>query len=632
MAFGGILVLFLAFASISLVKVRQAKMSLELLNTAYMPLTEAVVQLGSFAIKEERTPLHQVLTRGRVDREPVAEALYLGLLKPINESLQRAGEVISRFDRATTPRNEIKDLKTILEEMHGVRERFRQLANTRVLYADPAHHVTHAERSNMLLMMDLQRNELRRALNVVQTQIETKRQTLARSAENDQQEVVKGLIVFGAVLLLASASLIVWLGHILSPVSELIRAARVISTGNYHHRVPEQAGSEIGELSVEINRMASSIQDRESALRAQSEEIDRLRLFKKNIIESVRIGLIAVGEDGRVSFANRILGQMFQVDPDALTGRTVGELGFLCPRLDELDRRVEAARGGEVSSLGVGDFLLGDRHAQIEILCMPLRDDSEQSVGALVLFEDVTDREATKARLIRSERMAAIGRMTAQVTHEVRNPLATMSLNVEMLGDELRRLRGEFGVGTKGDEAERMLRSIEKEIQRLNHLTEEYLQFARLPSAPPQRMDVNEVVRETLGFYHDYLRQRGIEARAEFGEEHLEALVNGRQIRQVLANLINNAADAMTGGGRLRIQTATLNGFARIVFADTGSGIPPEDLEHIFEPFFTTKDNGTGLGLPLSRQIIEQLGGRMEADSVPGQGATFTIDLPRHHA
>lgn len=228
--------------------------------------------------------------------------------------------------------------------------------------------------------------------------------------------------------------------------------------------------------------------------------------------------------------------------------------------------------------------------------------------------------------LVRAEKLATIGRMAAQITHEIRNPLSSIGLNAELLADEL------DPADPESAEARRLCAAIAREVDRLAEITEEYLRFARLPKPVLAREDVGELLRDLVAFVKPELEEAGIRVELDLSDG-LEARVDENQIRQALLNLVRNAREAMPGGGTLRLQARPApDGGVEVRIADTGIGMRPEDLARIFDPFFTTKDRGTGLGLSLTQQIVAQHGGSLHCESEWQRGTTFTLQLPRASA
>ena len=219
-------------------------------------------------------------------------------------------------------------------------------------------------------------------------------------------------------------------------------------------------------------------------------------------------------------------------------------------------------------------------------------------------------------RLIRSERLAAVGKIAAQITHEVRNPLSSIGLNAEMLEEE-----------TSG-EARKLARAIVKEVDRLTEITEEYLRFARLPRPKLEREDLGAIVSSLLAFLRQELEGRGVRVEAQLDPTLPPVAADEHQLRQALLNLLRNAAEAMRDGGQLTLKAWQVDDRTiELTIADTGEGIAAEHLSKIFEPFFSTKEGGTGLGLALTQQIIVEHGGAIEVHSERGRGTTFVVRL-----
>ncbi|MEK6606379.1 MAG: ATP-binding protein [Myxococcota bacterium] len=230
--------------------------------------------------------------------------------------------------------------------------------------------------------------------------------------------------------------------------------------------------------------------------------------------------------------------------------------------------------------------------------------------------------EEREQRLVRSERLAAAGRVAGHVAHEIRNPLSAIGLDADLLEEE---------VGDK-PEARRLLARIRGEIDRLESLTEEYLRFGRLPQPRLEREELPRIVRGVLELVDGELRASSIAVRAELRDVPPIA-ADEAQLRQALLNLVRNAREAMAGGGTLSVETDTSVArdsvrHVEVRVSDTGPGMPPEVAGRLFEPFFTTKARGTGLGLALTHQIVADHGGRIEVRTAPGRGTTFVISLP----
>jgi signal transduction histidine kinase len=220
-----------------------------------------------------------------------------------------------------------------------------------------------------------------------------------------------------------------------------------------------------------------------------------------------------------------------------------------------------------------------------------------------------------------------VGRISAQITHEIRNPLSSIGLNAELLEEALGRTR--FDDPREQAEAAAILRAISREIDRLTEVTEQYLRMARLPTPSLAPEDLGQVLSRVLEFSKEELERARVEVVRRIDPEAPRALADEGQLRQVFLNLLRNSREAMSGGGKLTIETRRSDGGVEVVFSDTGRGIDTSAKDRIFEPFFSTKEGGTGLGLAVSRQILQAHGGEIRCESPPGGGTTFVIRLPR---
>jgi signal transduction histidine kinase len=229
----------------------------------------------------------------------------------------------------------------------------------------------------------------------------------------------------------------------------------------------------------------------------------------------------------------------------------------------------------------------------------------------------------TQELALSNERLAAIGKMAAHVTHEIRNPLSAMGLNVEMLEEELTQ-----DAGAGRSEVKSLLTAIQREVQRLEYLSEEYLRVARLPEPRMEAEDVSSVVREVVDFARREIEIAGSTIALRAQSPLPPALFDEAQLRQALLNLLRNAREAMPDGGSIDVQVVAEGMSVIIDVDDRGGGIPAEIRARVFDPFFSTKGEGTGLGLAITRHIVEAHGGSIACEPREGGGTRFRIALP----
>ncbi|HYP86704.1 MAG TPA: ATP-binding protein, partial [Polyangiaceae bacterium] len=247
---------------------------------------------------------------------------------------------------------------------------------------------------------------------------------------------------------------------------------------------------------------------------------------------------------------------------------------------------------------------------------------SNDEIGELAAtFEGMVSAIArANEQLLVSDRLATIGKMAAHVTHEIRNPLSSIALNLELLEDE---------VPTSADEAHNLLRAIKAEVERLSGLSEQYLSVARQRPQEKHPEKLGEIIEEACEFVRRELEQAGValEIEVDADAEQLELAVDEAQIRQALLNLLRNAREAMPSGGRVRVRLQRATEGLELIVDDEGVGMPATTRERLFEPFFTTKQHGTGLGLAISRQIAEAHGGGIRVEAREPRGTRIVMHL-----
>jgi two-component system, NtrC family, sensor kinase len=249
--------------------------------------------------------------------------------------------------------------------------------------------------------------------------------------------------------------------------------------------------------------------------------------------------------------------------------------------------------------------------------------DSGDEIGELsTAFESMVGAiSEMEGRLVKSERLATIGKMAAHVTHEIRNPLSSMALNLELLEEEI----------TQTDTTTKpLLRAIGVELERLTALTEHYLSIARDTSATLEQEDIVAVVREALVFMRPELQRHGVTLRSELPRTASLVAIDEAQIKQALYNLLRNSCEAISEEGTLWVSLDDRGPEGvRLVVEDDGSGVDPTVKGSLFEPFVTTKSSGTGLGLAITRQIVERHGGTIDCEPREPRGTRFVVTIPR---
>ena len=272
----------------------------------------------------------------------------------------------------------------------------------------------------------------------------------------------------------------------------------------------------------------------------------------------------------------------------------------------------------EVYELDFRILTRDDEERWIGHICQPVYSNTRQFIGRRVSNRDISDRKAAEEKSIRSERLAAIGKLTASLAHEINNPLQAMFSSVELLT--------QFSL--EPEEQKKYLHITYQELERLMKITRGILEFSGPVSGKLEVQPMKSVVEQALFLAANQMHNSGVTFKVDFPVSLAPVLMMPDQIKQVCLNLIINALEHMPEGGSLTIRGWQKGNRQWVSFADTGSGISKAALNKIFDPFFSTKAGGTGLGLAISQEIMLRHQGKIKAESNFGQGATFTIELP----
>ena len=354
-----------------------------------------------------------------------------------------------------------------------------------------------------------------------------------------------------------------------------------------------------------------------SSLEQKAVQIERLKDFSENIVESLNVGVLAVDLEGRIESWNPQLEYMIGARREEAIGRKLEEVLPL-----DLVAEIEARAGdGRVSSLY--KFHLHNRAGQalvINVSIAPLVGKPGERIGRLILMDDITQRVRLEQQLVQTEKLTSLGLLAAGVAHEVNTPLAVISNYVQMLAKQL----------PTEDPRQGLIEKIVKQTFRASEIANNLLNFSRTAPTEFSEVNLNNVVEETLSFVTHPFRTGRVQVIRNLQGDLPSVLGSNNRLQQVFLNLFMNARDAMPSGGMVEVRTASHNGSVEVEITDTGLGISREHLQRIFDPFFTTKSSGrgTGLGLSVSYGIIKEHAGKIEVRSTPGKGTSFHLEFP----
>ncbi len=353
-----------------------------------------------------------------------------------------------------------------------------------------------------------------------------------------------------------------------------------------------------GYLSSRLERASQTLEERDIYLK-------ELELFNTKVIESLPSGLFTTDTSGNVLIFNRAAEEITGKGKEQVIG---GKIDSALPFLSFPFR--EGRQEELLVRENVGKKIVG-------LTISKLKDASGQQTGFIGTFQDLTPFKALEAEIKQKEKWAAIGELSANIAHEIRNPLASMRGSIEMIRDDKIPLKHK----------EKLMGIALKEMERLDNIITDFLTYSKPRPPEMKRVDLHLLLDETLSLLRNVEQNKGnVTIKKDF-HGPLFAMADPQKIRQVFWNLGINALESMKDGGELGVSTERKDNALRITFSDNGPGIPEAAIEKIFYPFYTTKDEGTGLGLSIAYRIIEEHHGRLSVKSIPGINTVFEIIL-----
>lgn len=382
--------------------------------------------------------------------------------------------------------------------------------------------------------------------------------------------------------------------------------------------------------------ISEELKKKKKELSQKQADYNQLESFNRNIIQSLDSGLLTIDLEGRINFLNKTAEKILNRRAEELINTSIDSI---FPSINGIINELKKNETQLVPDYHRYEIQLdndGGKKIYLGFSISALTGPDESKIGYTLIFQDITKFKEMEEQIKRVDKMAAIGVLAAGMAHEIRNPLASLSGSIQMLKSEL----------NLNDYQENLMNIILRESERLNQLITDFLLFAQPPQTHKSLCNVLRIIEETIElFTHSPYFREGIRIKKDFSKREIQAMIDPDQMKQVLWNLLINAAQSFSDGGEIEIRLENCNGrlienlyfsetsangnkWIMISVSDSGGGISEEDREKIFEPFFTTKEGGTGLGLSIVHKIIENHNGLIKVESELGKGSTFSIFLP----
>jgi two-component system sensor histidine kinase AtoS len=377
---------------------------------------------------------------------------------------------------------------------------------------------------------------------------------------------------------------------------------------------------------ISSEQLGKTIAKKDEVIQRLSQELEDVRNSMDSIIQSIGSGIIITGMNDRITYINRAGERILGFSKDDLMNEPLSVFGLREKQSDihslfidnpgDHDTRKEGwMRRKDRSEFPVGFTI--NNHLNVK----------GETIGKIVIFRDLTNVYKMQEEILRMDRLVSLGKLSSDIAHELRNPLAGIKTTAQALSEEM----------AKDDSRREYLNRITKEIDRLNELLKMFFSFAK-----PQKLNllychVKDIINEIIPFLIKEIADKGISFKENYHPQLPKLKVDKTQMHQAFLNLFLNAIQAMPNGGELKIdvvpiRTYSLDGskqnFVKINISDTGKGIPPHIVNKIFDPFFTTKPRGIGLGLSITYQIVKKHGGTIKVESELEKGTSFVINLP----
>ena len=449
------------------------------------------------------------------------------------------------------------------------------------------------------------------------------------SAEYEKLQYLRRPLTFSFVLTLSLVTLMTLLialliaiylaRRLVAPLRDLAEGTQAVAQGDYGKQLPVTSGDELGVLVSSFNRMTQEISSAQTAVRNSQFEAEKQSAYLETVLAHLSSGVMSFDGARQLRTHNAAAERILHTLLGTFVESSIAEMIKALPAVEPLLNMIDQGISDDVSEWQK-EISINSPLGQQTLVCSGTKlSGAETESGCVVVFDDAT-------ALIKAQRDAAWGEVARRLAHEIKNPLTPIQLSAE-------RIRRRYLDKVEKDDREildRATRTIAQQVESMKSMVNAFSDYAQPVISRPRRLDINTLIRDITELHVAHLTR--IRFLFDLADDLPLVMTDPAGIRQVLNNLIINASDALGDkGGELKLSTRidpVKDNLLVLELQDNGPGFPAELLDRIFEPYVTTKTSGSGLGLPISRRIIEENGGTMRATNLPKGGAVVIIQLP----
>ena len=449
------------------------------------------------------------------------------------------------------------------------------------------------------------------------------------SAEYEKLQYLRRPLTFSFVLTLSLVTLMTLLialliaiylaRRLVAPLRDLAEGTQAVAQGDYGKQLPVTSGDELGVLVSSFNRMTQEISSAQTAVRNSQFEAEKQSAYLETVLAHLSSGVMSFDGARQLRTHNAAAERILHTLLGTFVESSIAEMIKALPTVEPLLNMIDQGISDDVSEWQK-EISINSPLGQQTLVCSGTKlSGAETESGCVVVFDDATT-------LIKAQRDAAWGEVARRLAHEIKNPLTPIQLSAE-------RIRRRYLDKVEKDDREildRATRTITQQVESMKSMVNAFSDYAQPVISRPKRLDINTLIRDITELHIAHLTR--IRFLFDLADDLPLVMTDPAGIRQVLNNLIINASDALGDkGGELKLSTRidpVKDNLLVLELQDNGPGFPAELLDRIFEPYVTTKTSGSGLGLPISRRIIEENSGTMRAANLPKGGAVVIIQLP----